>query len=60
MIEPYELTEQQIFAWADSYAGYDELERVAKGLYGLYVQRRKHEQPASHKRNSQQAKQTKH
>lgn len=47
-MQPYELTSEAIFSWASDYASYDELETVAKGVYGMYVQRRKNEQPKSH------------
>lgn len=44
-MESYELTPEQIIAWSIQYAGYDELEEVAKALYALYVERRKRDRP---------------
>lgn len=41
-MEAYEITADVIFEWADEYASYEELEKVAKGLYGIYIQERKH------------------
>lgn len=49
-MEAYELTSEQITTWAIEYASYEELEQVAKGLYGVYVQRRKHEHPDQHRK----------
>lgn len=47
----YDLTEDQIIDWAINYAGFEELESVAKALYGIYAQRRKTEYPELHKTN---------
>lgn len=48
-MEGYEIEPDNIINWGTDYAGYSELEFVAKKLYGLYVERRKHEQPDDHK-----------
>lgn len=50
-METYEITEDQIIQWALDYAGYEELEKVAKGIYAIYVERRKKEYPENHKKN---------
>jgi hypothetical protein len=44
----YEITKEDMISWAINYATYDDLEEIAKSLYGLYVQRRKHEHPQAH------------
>ena len=44
-MEPYELTKDQIINWAINYAGYEELEEVAKAVYSQHKQRQKAERP---------------
>jgi hypothetical protein len=56
MNNDYDLTPETITSWAVEYASYTELEQVAKALYGLYVQRRKVEQPKKHKEVKQKKK----
>ena len=50
-METYELTPDRVVDWAMHYASYDELQLVAKTLYGLYVEERKHKYPAEQKAN---------
>ena len=52
-MESYELDPDKIIAWAVNYANYDDLEKVAKAVYGVYVQQRKHDHPKEHKKNKQ-------
>jgi hypothetical protein len=56
-MEGYDLDDGQVIAWAMNYASYEELERVAKAIYGIYVQRRKQERPQSHQENRKLRKQ---
>lgn len=56
----YELEPDVVIEWAMSYADYRELEKVAKALYGIYVERRKNEHPEDHKRNKQVRKRIKY
>lgn len=44
-MESHDIEPDRIIDWAVSYADYDELEKVAKALYSLYIQRRRTEQP---------------
>ena len=46
--QSYELPEDVIIDWASQYASYEELERVAKAVYHIYVTRRMQEHPESH------------
>jgi hypothetical protein len=55
-MEPYDVSSDNILAWAEEYAGYEELERTAKALYALYVQRRKVEEPEADTKARQQRK----
>lgn len=50
-MESYELDPEKIIAWAVSYADYTDLEKVAKTVYGVYVQRRKNDYPEEQKHN---------
>lgn len=50
-METYELTPDQIIDWAMQHASYEELELVAKTVYGVYVDERKHKYPTEHKAN---------
>ena len=52
-MESYELESNDVIEWAYYYAGYDELEEVAKSIYGIYVDRRKKERPDEHRKNRQ-------
>lgn len=55
-MESYELDQDKIITWGIQYASYEELERTAKALYGVYVDRRKKEQPDLHKANKKAKK----
>jgi hypothetical protein len=50
-MEANEITTEKLVAWAEDYASYEDLERAAKALYGMYVQRRKIENPKAHSAN---------
>jgi hypothetical protein len=50
-METYELTPDHIVDWAMQHASYEELQLVAKTVYGIYVDERKHEHPTEQKAN---------
>lgn len=50
-MDTYDVTPGSILDWAQQYASYEELEQVAKALYSIYVQERKHNYPEEHKKN---------
>ena len=50
-MESYELDADKVIEWGVNHADFDELERVSKALYAVYVQRRKQEFPDKHKEN---------
>lgn len=52
-MDSYDITPEQVIDWAVNYAGYDDLETVAKAIYGHYVERRKRERPADAKKAKQ-------
>ena len=56
MIEPYDLTFDEVVAWANNYSTFEELEKTAKALYSIYVQERKSKYPELHKANKQAKK----
>lgn len=47
----YELTPDQIIDWALEYASYEDLKLVAKTVYGVYADERKHKYPTEQKAN---------
>jgi hypothetical protein len=47
-MEEYELEPDKIINWAVNYASYEDLQTVAKAIYGVYNIRRKKENPAEH------------
>ena len=47
-MEDYELEPDKIINWAVEYASYEELQIVAKAVYGVYNLRRKRENPEEH------------
>lgn len=49
MIDSGEITPELIIDWAIQYASYEELEKVSKGLYGIYAQQRKNDYPKEHR-----------
>lgn len=50
-METYDVTSDQVIDWAIQHASYEELERTAKALYGLYVEERKRKYPEQQKTN---------
>ena len=56
-MEIYEITQDVVIEWADSYASDEELENTAKALYSIYVQHRKATQPEKHLANRKAHKQ---
>lgn len=50
-MEPYDLDENIIINWAVNYSSYQELEKVSKSLYGIYIKRRKVDYPKLHRKN---------
>lgn len=50
-MQNHDITLDQVIGWAVEYAGYEDLEKAAKALYGLYVERRKREHPEAQKAN---------
>ncbi len=50
-MEPYDLDAEKVIAWAVSYADYASLEKVAKAVYSVYVQRRKDDYPEEDREN---------
>lgn len=56
----YELDPDQIIKWASDYASYEDLEKTAKALYGIYVIWRKREYPKLHQQAKQQRKELRH
>lgn len=50
-METYELTPDQIIDWALEHASYEDLKLVAKTVYGVYADERKHKYPAEQKAN---------
>ena len=48
-MESYDLEPDKIINWAINYAGYEELQDVAKSLYSIYSVRRKKERPNEYK-----------
>lgn len=49
-MESYDLDETTIIDWAVNFATFEELERTAKALYGVYVETRKKTAPEAQKR----------
>lgn len=49
-MESYELDPETILEWATEYATYEDLETVAKALYGVYAYTRKQLSPEDHAR----------
>jgi len=47
-MEDYELDPDKIINWAVGYASYEDLQMVAKALYGMYVIQRKRDHPEEH------------
>jgi len=47
-MEDYELEPDKIINWAVEYASYEDLQTVAKAIYGIYSLRRKKEKPEEH------------
>lgn len=48
-MEAYELEPDKIINWAVEFAGYDELEQVAKSVYSIYKSRQRTEKPHAYK-----------
>lgn len=52
-MQEYELEVENIIDWAINQANYEDLEKVAKALYAIYVMQRKREHPEDHRANRQ-------
>lgn len=53
MEEDFDLEPDKIINWAVKYSSYEDLEVVAKALYGIYVIQRKRKFPKEHRKAKQ-------
>ena len=60
MLTDNDLQPEVIISWAVEFASFEDLEIVAKALYGIYVQRRKNDFPDIHKENRRKRRQLTH